>query len=213
MSIKFCILVYLSVILHSLFIKDPTKTMPLQQKFASLPVAGLRSSTMPHGEQFANEAGMLTMLRLSAGNLETPLCMKGKKRKVYQFGSVEQNVKGQSFLLVNVSWRSSGVTTRAAMRWMCLWSAMVSHAHTLWSHGVMSLLPHTDTMETLPIRLVSGPTSSSGRVQVLHDGSWGGICGENFRKEDAKVACRQLQYSGVKQVSHFNDREKGSYSY
>ena len=72
---------------------------------------------MAHGGQFANEAGMITMPRLSAGNLETPLRMKGQKRRVYRFGSVEQSVKGQSFLLVNVSWKSSGVTTRAATRW------------------------------------------------------------------------------------------------
>ena len=77
----------------------------------------------------------------------------------------------------------------------------------------MSLLVHTGTTETLPMRLVSGPTSSSGRVQVLHDGSWGGVCGGSFSKEDARVVCRQLQYSGVKQVSHFDDREKGSHLY
>ena len=70
------------------------------------------------------------------------------------------------------------------------------------------MLAHTGTGNSLPLRLISGPKKSSGRVQVLHSGSWGGVCGKNFGKTDAKVVCKQLGFSGVKQVSHLiTDKE------
>lgn len=55
-----------------------------------------------------------------------------------------------------------------------------------------------------PLRLIRGPSVSSGRLQVLMNGTWGRICvGSNkqsFSVEAGNVACKQLGYQLVMQV-------------
>ena len=52
-----------------------------------------------------------------------------------------------------------------------------------------------------PLRLVSGPNSVSGRVQVLYSTTWGVICGgDDFSIQDGNVVCKQLGYIGAVQV-------------
>ena len=45
------------------------------------------------------------------------------------------------------------------------------------------------------IRLVGGPTSEEGRVDICSNGNWTQICDSSWTVMDANVACRQLGFS------------------
>jgi hypothetical protein len=45
------------------------------------------------------------------------------------------------------------------------------------------------------VRLVDGRNDYEGRVEVCDDGKWKTVCDRKWRDEEAKVVCRQLNYS------------------
>ena len=53
------------------------------------------------------------------------------------------------------------------------------------------------TEVTNTVRLVWKDNDREGLVEVYVDGQWGGICQDNFGKDEAEVTCRQLGYYDV----------------
>lgn len=49
-----------------------------------------------------------------------------------------------------------------------------------------------------PLRLISGSSSSEGRLEILLNNTWGTVCDDFFTASyEGAVACRQLNFTGI----------------
>ncbi len=60
------------------------------------------------------------------------------------------------------------------------------------------------------MRLVDSHINSSGQVEILHQGEWGGICSSGWDEQDAKVICNQLGYTSGLSTT-WNRKHNSSY--
>jgi len=59
------------------------------------------------------------------------------------------------------------------------------------------------TSPVTPVRLVGG-TASRGRLEVLHSGAWGTVCGRSFTAVEARVVCVMLGYDWGTKINNSN---------
>ncbi|XP_063963108.1 deleted in malignant brain tumors 1 protein-like [Lytechinus pictus] len=64
--------------------------------------------------------------------------------------------------------------------------------------------------DPLQVRLAGGSNDAEGRVEVMHDGSWGIICDYGWDLRDASVVCRMLGYDGALKASRTARFGRGS---
>ena len=64
--------------------------------------------------------------------------------------------------------------------------------------AVLCAVPaHAADLADGDLRLRGGPSHNEGRLEIFHDDEWGTVCDDFFGRRDAKVACKQMDYTGA----------------
>ena len=64
-------------------------------------------------------------------------------------------------------------------------------------------------VEQYSLRLVGGAQPNEGQVQIYYRGEWGAVCSKHWDFQDGRVACRQL---GFMDVANVTDEDYGHIS-
>lgn len=57
------------------------------------------------------------------------------------------------------------------------------------------------------LRIVGGPNTTTGRLEIFFNGLWGSVCDDGWSHAEADVACRQMGYAGGRAI----DQRTGLY--
>ena len=63
--------------------------------------------------------------------------------------------------------------------------------------AVLWAVPAHADPEDGDLRLRGGPSHNEGRLEIFRDNEWGTVCDDFFGRRDAKVACKQMGYTGA----------------
>ena len=84
------------------------------------------------------------------------------------------------------------------MSWLCLCLAGVLLAAGL---AALAAAPaHAADPPDGDLRLRAGASHNEGRLEIFHENEWGTVCDDFFWRRDAKVACKQMGYTGAEAV-------------
>ena len=58
------------------------------------------------------------------------------------------------------------------------------------------------------LRLVGGESNHTGKLEIFHQTSFGGICSANFGAEESRVACFQLGFGGASRYYDYGSSQQ-----